>query len=222
MCLIIPPPRLRSAPPLNQRRRSTSANTPNVPTCGNTPYRRTAGDVGPYKNRGPPTCGALCSHSPRLPPGGSSRHGRVREHAQQRQSSYQKTSRVMQNKNFKVPQAPTTAKAVPLPLGGRLTYVTRAGRRGRRPLRDSGSPTCGAPCLHAPKKAFPGGLGAEARPVGDEAPATREKIRSIGYGSVQDDYIFEWGFAFPLCLRQIHPSCVYGSLWVFRSLRRAI
>ena len=34
-------------------------------------------------------------------------------------------------------------------------------------------------------------LGAQARPVGDEASATREKIRSIGCGSSIDDYIFD-------------------------------
>jgi len=34
-------------------------------------------------------------------------------------------------------------------------------------------------------------LGAEARPVGDEATATREKTRSIGHGSVIDDYVFD-------------------------------
>ena len=32
----------------------------------------------------------------------------------------------------------------------------------------------------------------EARLNGDEARATREKIRSIGHGSAIDDYIFEW------------------------------
>ena len=38
---------------------------------------------------------------------------------------------------------------------------------------------------------------AEARLNGDEARATREKIRSIGHGSVIDDYIFEWAFQIP-------------------------
>ena len=31
----------------------------------------------------------------------------------------------------------------------------------------------------------------EAHPVGDEARVRREKIRSIGHGSVIDDYIFD-------------------------------
>ena len=31
--------------------------------------------------------------------------------------------------------------------------------------------------------------------MGDEASATREKIRSIGHGSVIDDYIFDRGSA---------------------------
>ena len=38
---------------------------------------------------------------------------------------------------------------------------------------------------------------AEARLNGDEARAKREKIRSIGHGSVIDDYIFEWAFQIP-------------------------
>jgi hypothetical protein len=49
----------------------------------------------------------------------------------------------------------------------------------------------------------PGGLGAEAPPVADEATATREKIRSQGYGSTMDDYIFEWGYV---------RSCLLGNL----------
>ena len=49
------------------------------------------------------------------------------------------------------------------------------------------------------------GLEPEARLNGDEARATREKIRSIGHGSVIDDYIFEWANKSHLRNHVMHP-----------------
>ena len=50
----------------------------------------------------------------------------------------------------------------------------KTGRWGRRPLQ------------------IRVGFEPEAGLNGDKASAKREKIRSIGHGSVIDDYIFEW------------------------------
>ena len=49
------------------------------------------------------------------------------------------------------------------------------------------------------------GFEPEARLNGDEARATREKIRSIGHGSVIDDYIFEWADKSHLRNHVMHP-----------------
>ena len=51
------------------------------------------------------------------------------------------------------------------------------------------------------------GFEPEARLNGDEARAKREKIRSIGHGSVIDDYIFEWGLNSPATILCILNRC---------------
>ena len=55
----------------------------------------------------------------------------------------------------------------------------KTGRWGRRPLQ------------------IRVGFEPEAGLNGDKASAKREKIRSIGHGSVIDDYIFEWAMKNP-------------------------